>query len=253
MDEQTFWDSGLFHGAIERLRGQQAASMRPKREFVAAVLEYLKDAGRIKAWLSAGGDDRHDYEVVLPDETVAAIEAKGCLDGNNTNIFQRPPNADRFVIWSLCQNSGADPRHNAWSGIHTRLTAEIMHRRQQVDGLIIWDMVCGTLGRICPKLDENLERATMVGRRRRPPPCIYLFPRTVPDARNNPRPRCWRLDEVKFLKTLHEAFKGDPEDVTEVRVEADMDGATVRRTTSLVRAGTVIIVSQPTPLKRATT
>lgn len=253
MDEQTFWDSGLFHGAIERLRGQQAASMGPKREFIAEILEFLKQAGRIKTWVIAGGGDRHDYEVVLLDDTVTAIEAKGCLDGNNTNIFQRPPNADEFIIWSLCQNSGADPRHNAWSGIHTRLSAETIHRRQQVDGLIIWDMVCGTLGRICPKLKADANRATAVGRRKLPPPCIYLFPRTIPEPRNNPKPRCWRLEQVKFLKILHEAFKGDAEDVTEVRIEADMDGATVRRTTRLVRNGVEITASQPTPVKRATT
>lgn len=252
LDEERFWDSGLFYGAIERLRGQRAASMGPKREFIAEILEFLREAGRINGWVIAGSSDRHDYEVVLPDNTVAAIEAKGCLDGNNTNIFQRPANADEFIIWSLCQNSGADPRHNAWSGIHTRLSAEIIHRRQQVDGLIIWDMVCATVGRICPKLERTPKRATTVGLRRLPPPCIYLFPRTIPDARNNPKPRCWRLEHVKFLKILHDVFKGDAEDVTEVRIEADMEGASVRRTTRLVRNGVEIIASQPTPVKRAT-
>ena len=250
-DVETFWDSGLFRGAIERLRGQQAASMKLKRAFVASILDFLKDGGWIRGWISAGGGDRHDYEVTLPDRTVTAIEAKGCLDGNNTNIFQRPPNADEFIIWSLCQNTGADPRHNAWSGIHTRLSAELIKRRERVDGLLIWDMVCGGLGRICPKLEANPVRFTAVGRRKLPPPCIYLFPRTVPDARNNPSPRCWKLSEVKFLHLLHRAFKGDSEDVTEVRIEADIDGATVRRTTRLVRNGVEIIASLPTPIKRA--
>jgi hypothetical protein len=188
----------------------------------------------------------------MPDDTVAAIEAKGCLDGNNTNIFQRPPNADGFVIWSLCQNTGADPRHNVWSGVHTRLTAEIMHRRERVDGLIVWDMLCGTVGRICPKVEVRPERATVVGRKALPPPCIYLFPRTIPDPRNNPSRRCWRLDEVKFLGLLHRAFQGGENDVTEVRIETDMDGATIRRTTRLYRDGVEIVSCQPTPLKRAT-
>ncbi len=31
---------------------------------------------------------------------------------NNTNIFTRPPNADEFVIWSLCQNPGSNMSHN---------------------------------------------------------------------------------------------------------------------------------------------
>lgn len=251
LDEQAFWDSGLLRGAIERLRGQQVASMGLKRKFIAEILEFLKQADHIKSWVIAGGADRHDYEVVLPDETVSAIEAKGCLDGNNTNIFQRPPNADEFIIWSLCQNIGADPRKNAWSGIHTRLSAEIIKRREPVDGLVIWDMVCGTVGRICPKLEANPTRYTQVGRRRLPPPCIYLFPRTIPDARNNPNPRCWQLHEARFLNVLHRAFNGDADDVTEVRIEADVVGATVRRTTRLVRNGVEIKASQPTPIKRA--
>jgi hypothetical protein len=253
LDPGVFWESGLFQSAIERLRGQRAASMGAKRSFISLILEHLKSNGLIRDWVAAGGGDRHDYEVTMPDDTVAAIEAKGCLDGNNTNIFQRPPNADEFVIWSLCQNVGADPRHNVWSGIHTRLTAEIIHRRQRVDGLIVWDMLCGTVGRICPKTEGNSERTTAVGRKALPPPCIYLFPRTIPDPRNNPSPRCWHLDEVKFLSALHRAFHGREDDVTEVRVETDMDGTTVRRTTRFYREGQEIACSKPTPLKRATT
>ena len=37
---------------------------------------------------------------------------KGCLDGENTNKFERPTEADEFITWSLCTNSGADPRRN---------------------------------------------------------------------------------------------------------------------------------------------
>jgi hypothetical protein len=250
MSDEEFWDSGVFHAAVERLRGQQAASMATKRQFISEVLDHLQKQGRIAKWISAGGGDRHDYEVTMPDQTVTAIEAKGCLDGNNTNIFQRPPNADEFLIWSLCQNPGADPRHNAWSGIHTRLSAEIMHRRQLVDGLIIWDMVCGTVGRLCPKVNGG-RRPTAIGRRKVPPPCIYLFPRSVPDPRNNPNPRCWKLKDIKFLNALHAAFGGDANDVTEVRIVADVEGASVRRKTTLVRNGEEVVASQPTALRRA--
>src|SRR5580658_3838329 len=87
---------------------------------------------------------------------------KGCLDGNNTTIYERPPHAQEFIIWSLCSNRGADPRHNAWSGIHTRLSADIIERAQQVDGVIIWDWVCGTIGRPCPKLRADPTRTTVV-------------------------------------------------------------------------------------------
>ncbi len=84
----------------------------------------------IQKWESVGDTNRYDYSVQLNSGKTAIIELKGCLDGNNTNIFERPPHAQEFIIWSVCTNPGADPRHNAWSGIHTRLSAEIVARKQ---------------------------------------------------------------------------------------------------------------------------
>lgn len=252
VDETEFWNSGLFASAIERLRGQNAASMTEKREFISSILSHLRERGLVTDWTATGAADRHDYEVRTPDGLITAIEAKGCLDGNNTGIFQRPPNADRFLLWSLCQNAGADPRHNAWSGIHTRLSAELVSRRQQVDGLIIWDMLCGTIGRPCPKVRRGGLRATRVGGRDLPPPCIYVFPRTIPDPRNNPAPPCWALDQVPFLRIVHEVFGGAPGEVTEVRIVASMADTEVCRSTALVRDGKEIIRSAAAPIRRAT-
>jgi hypothetical protein len=246
-----FLKSGIFEGAIERLRGQQAATMSVKRGFVAGILDYLRARGHIAAWKASGSNDRHDYEVKMPDGWMAVIEAKGCLDGNNTNIFERPPQADEFILWSLCQNAGANPRKNAWSGIHVRLSADIIHRGQRVDGLIIWDMLCGTIGRPCPKLQADERRATVVGDYRLPPPCIYLFPRTIPDPRNNPTPPVWTLHQTRFLAALHKAFSGDQKDVTEVHIAAGMANATVTRSTTLTRDGQEIISTKPTRIKRA--
>lgn len=248
---REFWDSGIFHAAIERLRGQRAATMKAKRQFVAGILDWLKSRALIVDWVAAGGNDRHDYEVHLPDGRTCCIEAKGCLDGNNTNIFQRPPNADEFVIWSLCQNPGADPRKNAWSGLHTRLSAEIVHRGEIVDGVVIWDMLCGTLGRPCPKLAVAAQRAALVGLRSVPPPCIYLFPRLRPDARNNPSPRPHSLEAVKFLHVLSRAFGCDAADITSVEIEVEMRGSTTARRTRLVRDGVEVAASKWTKIKRA--
>ncbi len=250
MNDDEFWQSGLFRAAIERLRGTQAATTSEKREFIEKVLDFLKQQGKITDWKFSGSGERHDYEVCI-DDRICVIEAKGCLDGNNTNIFQRPANADEFIIWSLCQNPGADPRHNAWSGIHTRLSAEIIHRKESVDGLIIWDMLCGTRGRICPKLNNEPERATKTGSMKVPPPCLYLFPRTIPDARNNPKPLCWKIDEVKFLKILYDVFKCDDQDVVEIGIEAQMSGPDVKRRTIWKRNGTIVTESKWTTLKRA--
>ena len=193
---QEFWESGLFHGAIERLRGQQAAYTSVKRRFMAEILSHLQAVGGITSWEFQGEGERHDYSITMPDNRISVIEAKGCMDGNNTNIFERPPNADEFVIWSLCQNPGADPRHNAWSGIHTRLGAEVIHRQQRIDGVVIWDMLCGTAGRPCPKLIADNTRGTEMNGRRVPPPCLYLFPRSIPDPRNNRTPPCWKWGKL---------------------------------------------------------
>lgn len=250
LESEEFWRSGLFRGAIERIRGTFSATTSSKQAFVADVLNWLQQNGRINGWVKAGAQDRHDYEVSLLGNRVCAIEAKGCLDGNNTNIFQRPANADEFVIWSLCQNPGADPRHNAWSGIHTRLSAEVVHKREIVDAVIIWDELCGTIGRPCPKL-KNIGRGTEIGSRVVPPPCIYLFPRTIPDARNNPKPPVHRLEEVRFAKVLFDTLRCNDEDVTEVSIEAAMNGSTLTRRTVLRRRGQVVQASAFSRIKRA--
>ncbi len=251
MPEDEFWESGLFYSAVERLRGSRAASTSTKKGFVQEVLTLLKDHGRIAGWKSAETTDRHDFEVQVDADWVCIIEAKGCLDGNNTNIFERPPNANEFIIWSLCQNAAADPRKNVWSGVHTRLSAEIIHRKQVVDGLVVWDSVCGTLGRPCPKLQGKEDSGLILGRRRVPPPCIYLFPRTVPDPRNNPAPPARKLEDVKFLRALHEVFRGGGDDVTQVVLEAKMEAASICRKTTLVRDDKVVFASEFSPIKRA--
>jgi hypothetical protein len=92
--------------------------MRAKREFVQHVLNHMEDEGFIAGWDLTDDSSRNDYFVRLPSGRTAVIDLKGCLDGNNTNIFERPANADEFVIWSICTNLGADPRRNAWSDSH---------------------------------------------------------------------------------------------------------------------------------------
>ena len=250
LDAQEFYDSGLFRGAIERVRGQFSATMREKREFVRHVLNYMQDKGKITSWESAGEANRHDYVVVLDGRT-AVIELKGCLDGNNTNIFERPPHAQEFIIWSVCTNPGADPRHNVWSGIHTRLSAEIISREQRVDGVIIWDMVCGTVGRPCPKVALAPDRRTEVGPYNLPPPCIYMFPATIPSPRNNPYPPAQALEDVHLLQAFYDCFNGAPDEVNYVDFEVSHVGAETVRKTRVVRDGIVQRESEATPIRRS--
>jgi hypothetical protein len=226
--------------------------MAEKRAFMASALDHLAESGLIRAWTYQGAGERHDYQVTMPTGHISVVEAKGCMDGNNTNIFERPPQADEFVMWSLCQNPGSDPRHNAWSGIHTRLSAEIIHRRQRVDGLVVWDMVCGTAGRPCPKLIADATRATRLGEAHLvPPPCLYLFPRSIPDPRNNPTPACWQLEEVQLLHALWTGFSGNAADVVEVRIEARIEGVNTQRRTRFFRAGKEVAASKWASIRRA--
>ncbi len=251
LTEDEFYASGLFRGAIERIRGQYSATMRTKREFVKHVLNYMQDQGFIQDWESAGEANRHDYTVRMKSGRVGVIELKGGLDGNNTNIFERPAHAHEFVIWSLLTNPGADPRLNAWSGIHTRLSAEIIERQQRVDGVIIWDMFCRTVGRPCPKVAETPERVTAVAHYMLPPPCIYVMPATIASPRNNPRPLAQSLDDVHLLKAFHECFRGKDEEVNYVDFEVEHHGAETMRRTRIRRNGVVVRESDFTAIRRA--
>jgi len=248
--ERDFYQGGLFRGAIERIRGQFSATMREKRGFVRHVLNYMQDQGFVVDWVSSGDANRHDYTIRLPNNRTAVVELKGCLDGNNTNIFERPAQAQEFVIWSLCTNPGADPRHNAWSGIHTRLSAEIIEREKLVDGLIIWDWICGTIGRPCPKLIGQPERLTTVGPFQLTPPCIYLFPGTIPSVRNNPSPAPHQLAEVGILDAFHRCFGGRDEELNYVQFTVSHRGADTMRKTSITRGGGLQRESDDTAIRR---
>ena len=250
MDAEEFRDSGIFESAIEKLRGRRSASMAEKKQFIESALARMKRHGRIANFEFTGAGDRHDYQITLNSDKISIIESKGCLDGQNTTVYTRPPNADEFIIWSLCQNKGADPKHNLWSGVHTRIGGKIIAEKERVDALIVWDMLCGTEYRPCPKIAQG--RGIGAGEQTIPPPCIYLFPRTIPDPRNNTAPAVWRLDEVGFADALLQEFGGTADDVAEVHIEARMNGASVERRTTLKRGGAVLIESKWTKLKRAT-
>lgn len=237
LDEKDFYNSGLFRGAIERIRGQYSATMRPKREFVQHILNFLEDEKYIAGWDKTNAENRSDYWVRLKSGKFACIGLTGGLDGNNATIFERPDEADEFVIWSVMTNPGGDPRRNAWSGIHTRLSAEMIVAGKQVDGLIVWDMVCGTSGRPCPKIAGG-SRLTDVGPFRVPPACIYMFPAAVPGLANRhtePQP----LAAVELLEAFHAGFGGSDIELNYVTFDVEeRDGETWRRTT-ISRGGSV--------------
>ena len=63
VSERDFYQSGLFRGAIERVRGQFSATMASKREFMKHILNFLEDGAFISGWVNAGGKNRFDYTV----------------------------------------------------------------------------------------------------------------------------------------------------------------------------------------------
>lgn len=251
LDEAGFYSSPIFRGAIEKVRGEFSATMRGKREFVQHVLNHMEDAGFIAGWDRTQGKARNDYYVRLKSGRLAVIDLKGCLDGENTNKFERPADANEFVTWSLCTNSGADPRRNAWSGIHTRLSAEMITRDKRVDGVVIWDMICGTLGRPCPKLAalDGAVRRTAVGPFTTPPPCIYVFPASIP-CPAQPMSTAQALNHVELLAAFHGAFGGRDEEVNYVDFEVEEQGEDLFRRTVIRRGGVVQHASEMTAIQR---
>ena len=225
--------------------------MRGKREFVQHVLNHMEDGGFIAGWDRTRPKARNDYYVQLKSGGLAVIDLKGCLDGENTNKFERPTEADEFITWSLCTNSGADPRRNAWSGIHTRLSAEMISRSKRVDGVVIWDMVCGTLGRPCPKLRslDGTVRRTSLGPFLTPPPCIYVFPAEIPSPtqsavyRASPR-------RGRVARGIPEAFGGRDEEINYVDFEVGEQGDELFRRTVIRRGGVVQHASEMTAIQR---
>ena len=251
LDEDSFYSSPIFRGAIEKVRGEFSATMRGKREFVQHVLNHMEDGGFIAGWDRTQSKARNDYYVQLKSGGFAVIDLKGCLDGENTNKFERPADADEFITWSLCTNSGADPRRNAWSGIHTRLSAEMISRSKRVDGVVIWDMICGALGRPCPKLRtlEGTVRRTAVGPFLTPPPCIYVFPAEILSP-THPHSTAQALGKVELLAAFHEAFGGRDEEINYVDFEVSEQADAFFRRTVIRRGGVVQHEFEMTAIRR---
>ena len=83
-----FWSSGLFHSAIERLRGQRAASTKEKYAFVAWALDKLKAAGLIAD---------HKFRGLV----IATTSTSSCLTGGCASSRRR-------AVWT-----GTTPRFSS--------------------------------------------------------------------------------------------------------------------------------------------
>lgn len=206
----------LLRAAVESMRGTTSATGTDKRRFINAVLKHCQQQHLIESWSFIGSRGRQDYRVTLPDNTQVAVEAKGCPDGNNTNIWDRPSWAEEFVVWSLCPESLAhDPGRGVWSGVATRLLPKVAAERKVVDAFIFWDGRCGTALRRCPKdfgvygtlRSEATDLEGQAGKEGWvPPPCIYLFPKSAPTVPHNRQPPVHTVSSCKFARMLLAAF-----------------------------------------------
>jgi len=204
----------ILAATIERMRGSAAANEKEKRRFVQAVLQFCVARGAISSWTFVGGSNRQDYRVELLDGTLVAIEAKGCPDGNNTNIWDRPSWAEEFIVWSLCPSGAKHPAKGVWSGVATRLLPKLAAEKKVVDAFLFWDGSCGTTKRPCPKIygvDGLRREATdQTGEPGRedwvPPPCVYLMPRSAPTVPNNRTPPTHTIQSSRFVPALLRAF-----------------------------------------------
>jgi hypothetical protein len=213
----------LLRMAIESMRGSFAASGAEKRRFIEAVLNHMEAAGTITEWQFVGQKQRQDYRVTLPDERVVSIEAKGCGDGNNMGIWDRPRWADEFVIWSQCPESlQHEPGEGVWSALATRIISKVIAEEVVVDCFVFFDGRCGSELRRCPKnrshgVEEDLRpRASDIpgqdGGSWMPPPCVYLLPRSVADPSTNPVPPLHSLDTCRFAAAMLRAFNVPTQD-----------------------------------------
>jgi len=121
-----------------------------------------------------------------------------------------------------------------WSGVHTRLGAKIIDKYKQVDGLIVWDWLCGSKARPRPKLPALPgQPQTTVAQYQLPPPCVYLFPKTVASVKNSPKPPIHNLEEINFLAALDKCFGGFASELNRVSFEVAYKGSSMVRSSSI--------------------
>ena len=208
-----------FRSSIESIRGTFSATGTDKRRFLAAVLEEMKVNGQVKSWEFIGTQGQQDYKVILTGGRSVCIEAKGCPDGNNMTIWERPSWAEEFIVWSQCPDSlHHQPGHGVWSGVATRLLPKVILEGKLVDAFVFFDGRCGSTMRPCPKkygiTGEFRKKATDIGgeggKKWLPPPTIYLFPKTAPHPQTNRKPPLHDLKSCKFADSLLTVFLVPP-------------------------------------------
>jgi len=246
----------LLRAAVESLRGTASATTEHKQRFSDAVLQHMQDTGAIEGFSFIGTRGRQDYQVTLSDGWQVSIEAKGCPDGNNMTIYERPSWAEEFVIWSQCPHSlRHEPGTGIWKGLATRVLPHVVATGQQVDAVVFYDGRCGSDRRRCGKplgvYGDLRAQATEIpgqdGRQWMPPPCIFMLSRTVPHVPSNLEPPLHTPQTCRFPVAMLDAFGVSPGEAPEHLHWAQTE-LSVRDTTTYVRVTVGPRVDSPEPL-----
>lgn len=192
----------VFRSAIESIRGKFIASSVTEREgLVNDILDNLLAKSMVADYKRTSAAYRYDFEIHVkrdPDHFIA-LEVKGG-EGNSINISERPIWAKEFGVWCHLDGAIVNQPANGAHSIINRLTNELVRRKKLVDVLFFKDILCGTSARPCPKYPG---KETTIGLNAAPD--IFLFPKTIPSAKN-PNPPIHSLKTLKLPKIILQLF-----------------------------------------------
>ncbi len=164
--------------AVERIRGRMSASDATKRGFVEAILSEGVRQKVFRSWSLEDAPLSKVYRLELTSGGTVGLIRKGCPDGNHMNRWSRPAWASELFLWWLCPTSQVrDPGANIWKGIARYRSRLQRSRREQLDGVIFHDQLCGTPQRPCPKKRTKLILNDIAI----PAPCLYVLPQ-IPET-----------------------------------------------------------------------
>ena len=189
-----------FPAAVEKIRGSWAASNRDRRTFAQDVLQHLVTAKAIRRFDAPTYGDSTVYRLHLADGSTVGVIQKGCPDGAHSSTrWERPDWADELYLWWLCSSLRSEPGEHVWKGVARLRHKVAQESKNQLDGVIFFNSLCGSPTRPCPRV----QRITTPAGKSLPPPCVYVFPtwdRTAQELN-------WRGDAIRvFPAVLLAAF-----------------------------------------------
>ena len=159
--------------AIEAIRGSMSASNRERRNFLQNLFQAMVDQGALsRLQLPAYGKDTI-YRLSVPDFGDVAVIQKGCPDGAHSSVrWSTPDWARETYLWWVCDSMKVEPGVHIHGGINRLRSKFFSGAPDTIDGVIFHSSLCGTAGRICPKMAAGLEAGGVFI----PPPCVYVMP-----------------------------------------------------------------------------